>query len=510
MFSATLLRRIGRAILVLALFYSLSVPARAPAAETEMPNIILMMSDDQGWEETGYYGHPYVLTPVLDEMAAGGLRLDRFYSAHPTCSPTRGSFLTGRHPNRYGTFSPNWSIRPEEITLGHMMSEAGYYCGHFGKWHVGPVKADSPTNPGAMGFHEWVSHDNFFEMDPPLSRDGGPPEIYEGEGSEVLITETLAFIQRARAAGRPFFALVWFGSPHEPYSGVPEDLALYDELPGKYPDRMVRLTSNETGLQVQRPLGDVLRERYAEITAMDRAIGRLREELAEQGLRENTVLFFCSDNGTSRDAVLASPLRGWKGQNYEGGIRVPAVVEWPARIREPQISPLNASTSDIFPTLAALIGQPLPDRPIDGQNLLPLLEAGHSERSEPIFFWSYPTGRLGSRDLEPWIDPELQQGTTPLVKLMGGRATRNFRNFHHPEIEEADYRGARAVLDNRYKLVLHNRGADRVERELFDMREDPEETTNLLEDRREVAETLEAQLQTWQDSVLHSLRGHDY
>jgi hypothetical protein len=164
--------------------------------------------------------------------------------------------------------------------------EAGYYCGHFGKWHVGPVKAASPTSPGAMGFHEWVSHDNFFEMDPSLSRNGGPPEVFEGEGSEVIIERDAAFIDRARRQGKPFFAVVWFGSPHEPYSGLPEDLALYDDLPAKYTDRTVRLTSNETGLPVERPLGDVLRERYAEITAMDRAIGTLRDYLAREGLRK--------------------------------------------------------------------------------------------------------------------------------------------------------------------------------------------------------------------------------
>lgn len=131
------------------------------AAESR-PNIVLLMGDDHGWEETGYNGHLHVKTPVLDEIAAKGLRLDRFYAAHPNCSPTRASFLTGRHPNRMGTFAPGWSFRPEEITIAHLLNKAGYRCGHFGKWHVGAVKADSPLNPGAMGFHEWVSHDNFF------------------------------------------------------------------------------------------------------------------------------------------------------------------------------------------------------------------------------------------------------------------------------------------------------------------------------------------------------------
>ena len=129
-----------------------------------LPNIILLMGDDHGWDEVGYNGHPFVKTPVLDEMAASGLRFDRFYSGHCSCSPTRGSFLTGRHPNRYGTFSPGFSIRPEEIAIAHLAKEAGYVTAHFGKWHLGPVKEDSPTNPSEMGFDEYLSHDNFFEL----------------------------------------------------------------------------------------------------------------------------------------------------------------------------------------------------------------------------------------------------------------------------------------------------------------------------------------------------------
>ena len=241
------------------------------------PNIILMMGDDHGWEETGYHGHPHVKTPVLDEMAAQGLRLERFHSAHPSCSPTRASFLTGRHPNRMGTFAPGWSFRPEEVTVAHVLSKAGFQCAHFGKWHVGTVKAGSPTNPGAMGFHEWLSHDNFFELNPSLSRNGGPPQVFEGESSEILVREAMQFIDRVKKDAKPFFTVIWFGSPHEPYSGLPQDLALYDDLPAKYAKNKVRLTSNETGAPVTRPQGEVLRERYAEITAMDRAIGQLRK-----------------------------------------------------------------------------------------------------------------------------------------------------------------------------------------------------------------------------------------
>ncbi|OYW12852.1 MAG: N-acetylgalactosamine-6-sulfatase, partial [Planctomycetales bacterium 12-60-4] len=324
------------------------------------PNIVLMMGDDHGWEETGYNGHPHVKTPVLDEMAAAGLRLDCFYAGHPNCSPTRASFLTGRHPNRMGTFAPGWSMRPEEVTIAHVARNAGYQCGHFGKWHVGAVKAGAPCNPGAMGFHEWLSHDNFFELDPSLSRNGGPPEKFAGESSEILVREALRFIDRAQQDKQPFLTVIWFGSPHEPYSGLPADLALYDDLPAKYNDRQVQLTSNETGKPVTRPQGDVLQERYAEITAMDRAIGQLRKHLAATGLRENTLLFYCGDNGTSADASLASPHRGVKSEIYEGGVLVPGLIEWPARISKPRSTNIRASTCDLLPTLCGLVGKPLP------------------------------------------------------------------------------------------------------------------------------------------------------
>jgi arylsulfatase A-like enzyme len=233
-------RTIGIALLFLATTFSCThAQKEKEATEAELPNIVLFMGDDHGWDEVGYNGHPYVKTPVLDEMAASGLRFDRFYAAHPTCSPTRGSFLTGRHPNRYGTFTPGWSLRPEEITIAHLLKDAGYATAHFGKWHVGPVKKESPTSPGAMGFDEWLSHDNFFEMDPVLSRNGEAPLKIEGEGSEVIIDETIKFIQKAKNQEKPFLAVVWFGSPHEPYSGLPEDLALYENLPDSLVNKKV-------------------------------------------------------------------------------------------------------------------------------------------------------------------------------------------------------------------------------------------------------------------------------
>jgi len=492
----------------LILIFAFTVPAiRLSAADK--PNIILMMGDDHGWEETGYNGHPYVKTPVLDEMASAGLKFDRFYAAHPSCSPTRASFLTGRHPVRMGTFAPGWSLRPEAITIAHLLAKAGYHCMHLGKWHVGAVKAGSPVNPGAMGFHEWLSHDNFFEMNPSFSRNGRPPEVFMGESSEILIREAIACVGRARQAGKPLFLVIWFGSPHEPYSGLPQDLALYDGLPAKYP-KLVGLTSNETGDRVMRPQGEVLRERYAEITAMDRAIGMLRKYLAETGMRDDTLLFYCGDNGTSPESALGFPHRGAKGEIYEGGTLVPGVIEWPARISVPRSTNVRASTSDLLPTLAAIVGQPLPNRPLDGIDLTPVFDGRMTARPSPLAFWDFDIKHLSSSKAEPYIDPALQEGTTPLVKKMGGKATRDFRNVRHSSIAEEDYLGPRSIIDGDHKLVIRERKDGAPSIELFNLKTDPAEKTNLLSQEPELTHTLQAKLRQWQDSVLKSLTGADY
>ncbi len=480
---------------------------RAIVFADERPNIVLLMGDDHGWDETGYNGHPHLKTPILDQMSQDGLRFDRFYAWHPSCSPTRGSVLTGRHPNRYGTFSPGHSIRPQEITIARLLANAGYQCGHFGKWHLGPVKKDSPTNPGAMGFHHWLSHDNFFELDPWFSRDGGPPQQFFGESSQIVVDHAIEFARTAKQNQKPFFLVVWFGSPHEPYSGLPEDLAIYDDLPSSYSQKQVKLTSNETGRPTQRPLDQVLRERYAEITAMDRSIGTLRQWLAENDLRDNTLLWYCGDNGTSSDGIVTSPFRGQKGNHYEGGVRVPGLIEWPGKVGVARISDIDAVTSDILPTLCDIVDVSLPDRPLDGISLKPLILGQPQTRSAPICFWSFDSKRDKQR--ESSIAPELQSGTTPLVKLMGDKNTRNFVNYRHPVILESDYGGVRSILQGDYKLVVAGQG-EAEKRELFDLRSDPSEANNLVESQPAAATELRDELRQWQESVLRSLTGADY
>ena len=487
------------------LIFSLLLLGLALGAKQTKPNVILLMGDDHGWEEVGYNGHPYVKTPFLGEMAAAGLRLDNFY-AQPSCSPTRGSVLTGRHPNRYGIFRPGYSIRPKEITIAHLLKDAGYVTAHFGKWHVGPVKKSSPTNPGAMGFDHWLSHDNFFEMDPVFSLNGGPPKQFFGESSEIIVDEAIKYIETNRKENKPFLLVIWYGSPHEPYSGIETDLELYRDLPKKYAETQVSLTSNETGRKVKRPSRDVLIERYAEITAMDRSIGKLRNGLRTLGIKDNTLLWYCGDNGIPPSGMRESRFRGVKGKVYENGIRVPAVIEWPAGIPEPAVSSISTVTSDILPTLCKLAGTKLPDVPLDGVDLVPLLKGEMKKRSNPIAFWNFPVET--SQDGRPYVDPELQKGTTPLVKQMRGLFTRNFRNDHHSNVTQENFRGARAIISGDYKLVIEGDKNSGVE--LFNLRNDKAENKNLAESKPAVVEKLKKDIREWQESVLNSLMEADY
>jgi arylsulfatase A-like enzyme len=476
----------------------------------QLPNIVLLMGDDHGWDEVGYNGHPYVKTPVLDEMAASGLRFDRFYSGHPTCSPTRGSFLTGRHPNRYGTFGPNWSLRPEEITIAHVLKDAGYATAHYGKWHVGPIKKESPTSPGAMGFDEWLSHDNFFELNPVLSRNGETPQVVEGESSEILVDEAIKFIQKSTERDMPFLTVIWFGSPHEPYMALPEDMALYDHLPDSLNNREVRITSLETGRGTWRPLGDVLQERYAEITAMDRAIGKLRTYLSDNNLQDNTLFMYVGDNGTPGSAGHAAmTLRESKGTMYEGGIRVPGVMEWPAVIKEPAFTSAISVTTDYMQTLAEITGQPLPDRPLDGKSWVPVFKDPSIQRNQPHFFWQYNRD-LFEDNCEPYIAEELQEGTTPLAKMMDGKYTRTFRNCIYSDISEEDFQGERVIMKDQYKLIVEGDTPNEKGYELYDIQNDPAETTNLADEYPEIVVEMAADLREWQESVLNSLTGADY
>lgn len=422
-----------------------AAPSAKPNAAASRPNIILAMTDDQGWADVGYNSQANperakLKTPVMDEMAAGGLRFNRFYAQAPLCSPTRGSVMSGRHPFRYGTFNPGQPFRNQEMTIAQALKTAGYATGHFGKWHLngvsGPGKviaADDPLSPGRCGFDAWMSVSNYFECDWTFSRKGEEVKT-TGDGSDVIVAEALKFIGQAAAAKTPFLAVIWYGSPHVPIQPLPE----YQEKAGGSPY-------------------------YGEIYGVDHSLGTLRAELRRLGIADNTLLWFNSDNGGVPPHSVGG-LRGKKGSVWEGGLRVPGIIEWPARIRKPAITDVPAVTSDIYPTVLDLVGVTVPGQiqPLDGISLVPLIDGQMTARPKPICFWH------------------------------GGKGAKGV--------------GHAAITDNNYKL--HRISEEKYE--LYDLVADPSESNNLAAEKPEVVARLKPQLDAWQDSVIKSLAGGDY
>jgi arylsulfatase A-like enzyme len=453
-------------------------PAMAQQRKTPK-HIVIMIADDLGWFETGYQGHPLLQTPVLDEMAGNGLRMDRFYAGAAMCAPTRGSIMTGRNANRFGTFAPNLSTRPEEITIAKLLQDKGFRTGLFGKWHLGPVQADSPTNPGRMGFHEWLAHDNFFGHSPKLSRNGAMPQRFHGESSEVVVREASRFLEQNARSQRSSFTVVSFGSPHEPYTPIDEDIVPYH---GKVSERLA--------------------ERYAEISAMDRAIGYFRDTLRRLKISDDTLIWVMGDNGTPKPDAVDSPLRGAKGAYYEGGIRVPGIIEWPAGIPEARRTSVPAVTSDILPTLCDLMQIPLPNRPLDGISIVPLLDGVMQERPSPLCFWVYDVQREATENPEPYLSKEAQTGVIATSKV----PFIVFRNFKHPKARTSDFGGTAAIMDNRYKLLVPAKG----DPELYDLLNDMGEKNDLASQHADRVKQMRGQLEDWQRSVERSLTGADY
>jgi arylsulfatase A-like enzyme len=453
----------------------------------DLPNIVLCMADDQGWGDMGYYGHPHLQTPNFDEMAAEGLRFDRFYAAAPVCTPTRGSVMTGRHPNRFGAFQWGRTLHPLEITLPEALKTAGYVTGHFGKWHLGPVRKGTLTNPGAAGFDRWVSAPNFFDNDPLLSREG-IVESFEGESSMVTVDLALEFIQNHADTDRPFLALVWFGSPHSPHEALDRDRALYAEH------------------------AEELQHFYGEITAMDRAFGKLRQGLRELGIHQDTILWYCSDNGGLPE-MGATGGRGAKGDVYEGGLRVPAILEWPDRLSVPRTTNLPCNTSDIYPTLLDIVGVEFEHQPpLDGVSLTPLFE-GSMDSRPPMGFWDYPERGVlrDSYELLSDLREAQQQGN-----IVGDLSEVRLDAWKHPEDFPGDaFPGHAAWLDWPWKVHRieeegEEEGQQEIRWELYNLADDPDEQSDLIDDRTDRTDAMKTALEEWQASVVRSMDGADY
>jgi len=406
------------------------------------PHIIFVMADDMGWGQTGYQGHPVLKTPNLDAMAANGLRFDRFYAGGPVCSPTRASVMTGRSHDRTGVLRHGYALRTQEKTIAQALKAAGYVTGHFGKWHLNgykgpgvPVLRDDAYGPGAFGFDEWTSATNYFDQNPLMSRNGEFVEL-EGDSSDVVVSEALAFLEKHRFGDKSMFVVIWYGSPHSPFKSLEADKSAFGDLDSASADH------------------------YGELVAMDRSIGLLRQKLRDFGIAENTFLVFCSDNGglPKIEPDTVGGLRGFKGSVFEGGLRVPGIIEWPSVI-SPRVTNHPACVTDLFPTVADVVGLPREAmiEPVDGISLKPLFAGETGQREKPLGF------RYGSKA---------------------------------------------ALIDNRYKILTED--MEKGEFQVYDLAVDPNETKDISVEQPELAAKLKEALLKFDQSVTASFEGKDY
>ncbi|WP_286263176.1 sulfatase-like hydrolase/transferase [Thalassotalea atypica] len=451
------------------------------------PNVILVMSDDQGWGDVSYNGNKILKTPHLDAMAEAGVQMDRFYAAAPVCSPTRGSVLTGRHPFRLGIpWAGKGHMPSRESTLAEVLKDSGYRTGHFGKWHLGQLskavkqgyfpgdladpKRYSP--PWENGFEVSFSTESMMPTYNPYYHIGGnfgspdyrklqsepvakgqktggfrwrdffwtgPGKIVdqwlEGDIAEIVMDQALTFIEEKSKSSEPFLAVIWLHTPHSPLVAGNEDRFPYAEHP----------------IQAQHF--------YGAVSAMDRQIGRMRDNLQELGISDNTIVMFNSDNGPSyiQNYNSAGHFSGKKGTLKEGGIRVPGIIEWPSTLAGGRKILAPISTSDIYPTILAATQTALPKNqlPLDGINVLPLLTGKIMERPSPIAFQSP-------------------------IRSAGADAVAGSLSY--------------ALSDNRYKLASYDNGTTW---ELYDIIMDPTESKNVVEQFPSIFSSMKSQLLLW-------------
>ncbi len=448
-----------------ALLAALTVGALIDAAEPlegSRPNIILVITDDQGYGPVGRHGHPWIRTPNLDVLYDKSARFTRFLVS-PTCSPTRSALMTGRHPMRNGithTILERERMTLDATTLPQVLKTAGYTTGIFGKWHLGD---EEPYQPHKRGFDEAFIHgaggigqaykcscadapgNKYFD---PVLRHNGSFVKTKGYCTDLFFTGALGWIQRVKAGKAPFFAYITTNAPHGPFIAPPSNTKRFTDL---------GFSGKTAGF-------------YGMIENIDENVGRLLGYLERWKLFENTVVIFMSDNGMTGGGSgrLGKPLgkspdgkamlpynagmKGLKGSADEGGVRVPFFVRWDGRIRAGAHSDRIAAHIDVFPTLAALAGAKLPAGQVGGRSLLPLLEDSKAPWTDRYLFTHKGRWRTGS---EP--------------------------NDHQ-------WKGF-AVRNQRFRLVGTNA--------LYDMQADPGQKTNVIDKHPDVVKAMRKAYDAW-------------
>lgn len=420
------------------------------------PNIVLILADDLGYGDIGCYGCVDTRTPNIDRIAAEGVRFTSFYSNGPECSPTRTALMTGRYQHRVGGLecaigtgnvgryddairlreSHDLGLPASETSIAKMLKSAGYATGVCGKWHLGYESKFFPSN---HGFDYWFgpiggATDYFHHCEStgqPAVYLNGKPVDREGYLTDLITEESLGFIRRN--ARHPFFLYVAYTASHTPYLGP------NDRRPAYIPESDYNKGSRSTYV--------------AMVERMDEGVGAILNTLRDNGLAQNTLVVFMSDNGATNMGKNA-PFSGNKGNVFEGGIRVPCVARWPGVLPQGVLSPQPCMTMDFSSSLIAAAGVAAP-RPFDGIDVLKLLERGLPVQTRTLFW-----------------------------RARRGEWTR------------------RAVRDGDMKFIaLDNAG--KVQEHLFDLAVDPQERNNLLAAQAETAARLRQLLQEWEKRVRH-------
>ncbi|MFN3161725.1 MAG: sulfatase [Rubinisphaera brasiliensis] len=425
----------------------------------ERPNVVVLLADDLGYQDIGCYGGP-VETPTLDQLAAKGARFTNFYSGCAVCSPSRATLLTGRHHIRAGVYS--WihdesqksHLLERETTLAEVLKGAGYATAHVGKWHLGlPTKKFDKPTPDQHGFDYWFATWNNAEPSHKnpnnFIRNGKPVGQLQGYSCQLVADEAINWLDEKRDKEKPFFLNVWFHEPHAPIAA---------------PDEIV----NEYGGQK-----DKAAVYSGTIDNTDRAIARLLAKLAEVDAIDNTLIVYASDNGSYRDDRTGG-LRGKKGVNWEGGIRVPGIFCWPGTIPNGQQIDAPAGVVDILPTVCGLLDLDQPERHLDGSNLAPLLtQQGEFERHQPLF-WHLQKSRpiVAMRDGRYSLvaDPDYELSTSNM-----------FQEAWIPKIKAGSYTNFR----------------------LYDLEADPQQTTDLAAEKPELVKRMKRQLLDINASIMN-------
>ncbi|GAB5405674.1 MAG: sulfatase [Aureliella sp.] len=364
---------------------ALLLPGLLHAADSSesnsQPNIIFMLTDDLGYSDVGCYGATKVKTPNIDRLAAGGVKFRNFHTAASICSPSRAAFLTGAYPQRAGLYmgiNPNrtahWflGLHPNEITIAEQLKQHGYATHMLGKWHLG-------TEPEFLARTQGFDH--YYGM--PCNF-GHSPKFFDDDKqvfaktpldrlTQLYTKRVIKIIREASSSGVPFFLYYAHNYPHTPYQAGPKFKG-----------------TSQDGVR-----GDVMQE-------LDWSVGQMMAALQDAGIAENTIVIFTSDNGPTSNKY-ARPYRGTKYVTFEGGHRVPFIINWPARIKQPAVSVADINAMDVFPTLCAAAGATLPnDRFYDGESLLPLFAGQSLRRPESQPFYYYNCENLQAVRKGPW------------------------------------------------------------------------------------------------------------